>query len=152
ASVIVDDEAFKSENPEAADIYDTPINFNKYQHMRKMTLKTALRLALKAVPTNNATFVVMRDQILITTFLECEPISKLNEKVQGAFDKRPLRLVLRELSESTGATIVVDKRAADKANTEITVHFVNDIDLAGAVRIATEMADLKALVLDGAIF
>src|SRR5206468_6561382 len=42
AAVVVDDEGFRSDNPEAADIHDTPVNFKKYQHVRRMTLKTAL--------------------------------------------------------------------------------------------------------------
>src|SRR5207248_2422138 len=65
--IIIDDEAFKAENPEAAEIYDTPLNFKKYQYIKKMTLSTALRLALKAIPTNNATYWIRRDFVEITT-------------------------------------------------------------------------------------
>jgi hypothetical protein len=34
----------------------------------------------------------------------------------------------------------------------VSATFLNDIDLAGALRVLTEMADLKVIVLDGAIF
>src|SRR5207248_6470561 len=71
---------------------------------------------------------------------------------QGVFDKRPFHAALGALSEKTGTTILIDKRVGDKANAEVTAHLLNEIDLAGALRALTEMADLKVLVLDGAVF
>src|SRR6266478_6038028 len=101
-ATIIDDRAFKAENPDSDEIYDVPLNFKKYQYVQHMTLDMALRLALRAVPSNNATFVVMSDHVLITTLEACSPKAKLSEKVHGIFDKRPLHAALRELSEKTG--------------------------------------------------
>jgi RNA polymerase sigma factor (sigma-70 family) len=146
----VDAEAFRAENPKAADVYDSRVQFPELPN--RMTIADALRFVLSKVNTKNATFVVKPDHILITTYEMTSPTQKLNEKVRGIFEKRPLGSVLRELSEVLGTSIVVDNRAGDKVNTEVSAAFFNDIDLAGALRALTEMADLKVLVLDGTIY
>jgi len=148
--ILVDEEVFKAENPDAPDIYETKIQFPPYP--RVMTRAGALAFLLSKVDTKNATYVVLPDHILITTYDNTSPEAKLSAKVRGEFEKRPLHSVLRELSDTAGATIIIDNRAADKAKTEVSATFHNDIDLAGALRVLTEMADLKVLVLDGAIF
>jgi hypothetical protein len=148
---VVDTEAFKQETPDLGDLLDTRIRF--VAAPRQMTVAAALRVALDRVPTNNATFVIMPDHILITTNLIASPGNKLTEKVTAVFDKRPLHAALRELSENSGTSIVIDtKRVGEKANIEVTATFLNDADLGGVLRVLTEMADLKVLVLDGTIF
>ena len=94
----------------------------------------------------------MPDYILITTYAATSPERKLQEKVRGVFEKQPLQVALRELSEMAGTSIIVDNRATEKAKSVVSATFLNDIDLAGALRVLTEMADLKVIVLDGAIF
>jgi hypothetical protein len=148
--ILIDTEAFKADYPDAPDIYETKVQFPPLP--RQMTVASAIRFALNMVATKEATYVVLPDHILITTYRMTSPEQKLNEKIRGVFENRPLGAVLRELSESAGATIVVDNRASDKAKTEVSAAFVNDIDLAGALRVLTEMADLKVLVLDGTIY
>ncbi len=63
--ILVDTEAFKEENPDAPSIYDTPIQFQPYP--KKMMLATALRLALAKVNPPNATYLIRRNYIEITT-------------------------------------------------------------------------------------
>jgi hypothetical protein len=149
--MLIDVEAFREAYPELDEgvLYDSPVKFPPVPP--EMTIDTALRLALSKVPTKNATYVVLPDRILITTFERTTAEAKLHEKVRGAFEKRPLNLVLNELSHKLGTTIVIDNRCGDKAESKITATFINDIPLAGALRILTEMADLKVVVLDGAI-
>jgi RNA polymerase sigma factor (sigma-70 family) len=148
--ILVDNEPFKAENPDAPDFYETKVQFPPFPH--EMTIAEALKFILGRVDTKNATFALLPDRILITTYRMTSPAQKLNEKVRGVFEKRPLSAVLRDLSEAVGTSIVVDNRAADKAKTEVSATFLNDIDLAGALRVLTEMADLKVLVLDGTIY
>jgi hypothetical protein len=148
--IFVDTESFKAENPDAPAVEDTQIAFPPGP--QEMTVAEGLAFALLKVETKNATFVVMPKQILITTYERISPESKLQEKVRGVYQKRPLESILAELSETLGTTIIIDKRAAEKAKTEVAATFVNDIDLAGALRVLTEMADLKVVVLEGAIF
>jgi hypothetical protein len=120
--------------------------------LRKIKVATALDWILDAVITKNATYVVMPDHVLITTFAAVSPERKLQAKVRGIFDKRPLSSVIQELSESIGVTVVIDSRAAENARRPVSVSFLNDVDLAGALRVLTEMADLKVMTLDGVIF
>ena len=147
--ILVDVEAFKVENPDMPDPYETIIEFPPVPE--EISIGDFLRHVVSKVPTKNATFVVLHDHILITTHERTTVAAKLNERVRGIFENRPLSSVLREISEKVGTTIVIDNRAADKAKTEVSVTFLNDTPLAGALRVLTEMADLKVLVLDGAI-
>jgi len=149
--IVLDVDAFKTENPEIDEslLYDVPVKFQPFPP--EMTIDMALRTAIAKIPTKNATYVVLPDHILITTVERTSAEVKLNEKVRGTFDKRTLNSVVAELSHKVGATIIIDNRCGDKAETKITATFMNDVPLAGALRILTEMADLKVVVLDGAI-
>jgi RNA polymerase sigma factor (sigma-70 family) len=148
--ILVDVEAFKAEAPRSPDFYDTKLLFPPFPDA--MTIGDALRFILSRVESKNATFIVLPNLIWITTYEKASPRQKLSEKVWGVFDKRPLESVLRELSEATGTSIVIDNRASDKAKIEVSATFANGIDLAGALRALSEMADLKVLVLDGTVF
>ena len=152
--ILVDYESFRAETPDAyptADaFYETKVKFPPYPS--RMTVANALRITLGHLPSKNGTYIVMPDHILITTYQCTGPEKKLQEKVRGVFEERPLHLALRELSESVGTSIIIDNRAKEKAKTTVSATFLNDIDLAGALRVLTEMADLKVIVLDGAIF
>ncbi len=152
--LVVDAWAFVSETP---DLY---VNADFLQEVKlkfppvpsRMTLAGALRFILANLPSKNATYVVMPDHVLVTTVSATSPERKLQEKVRGVFEKQPLQVALRELSEMAGTTIIVDNRGTEKAKTMVSASFVNDIDLASALRVLTEMAELKVMVLDGVIF
>src|SRR5207253_8909002 len=62
---VVDREAFREENPDAPEVWETEVKFPPYPG--RMRLGDALRFALSRVPTNNATFLVRRGAIEITT-------------------------------------------------------------------------------------
>src|SRR5262249_3304583 len=49
--ILVDDQAFKEENPDAPDIYDTQVKFPPFP--RRMSVAPELRLTLRKLPTNN---------------------------------------------------------------------------------------------------
>jgi hypothetical protein len=66
--------------------------------------------------------------------------------------KRPLEDVLDDLADLSGATILIDARAGDKARTPVTAHFHNTIGLQDAVRLLAEMADTQADVREGVLF
>jgi hypothetical protein len=149
-SIFVDADAFKQENPDAPDIFETRVQFP--QAPKKMTVAMALGIILNKVPTNNATFVVLPDRIEITTYAQASVEQRLQQRVLASFENRKLSEVFRELSERTGTTIVIDNRAADKEDRAVSATFLNDVNLAGALRVLSEMAELKVVVLDGAIY
>ena len=152
--LLIDTGEFKRENPDiyttTDDWYDTLVIFPPVPS--RMTVAAALRFILNNVPSRNATYAVMSDYVLVTTYSATSPERKLQQKVRGTFEKQPLHATLRELSEMAGTTIVVDNRAAEKAKTVVSASFLNEIDLASALRVLTEMAELKVIVLDGAIY
>jgi hypothetical protein len=67
--ILVDFEAFKDANPdvykEPGDLYDIKVAIP--QIPKKLALGTILRIALGKIPTNNATFLIRRNYIEITT-------------------------------------------------------------------------------------
>lgn len=93
--ILVDTEAFKAENPDAPDIYDTDVKFPPIK--AKMALGAILRLALAQIPTQNATYVIRRSHIEITTnnriledkVLRIYPVGELVVPItqQGAFNQ-----------------------------------------------------------------
>jgi hypothetical protein len=139
--VLVDAEAFKEENPDAPDIYDTQVKFPPFP--QRMSVVNALRLALSKVPTNNAVHLIRRGVIEITTKLKASPAHLLEVMVEAQFNKRPLDEALDELSEQTGATIILDPRVGDKARAPVSAIFRNSATLEAAVGLLAEMADLQ---------
>jgi RNA polymerase sigma factor (sigma-70 family) len=148
--ILIDAEKFKAENEDAPNIYDTQIAFPPFP--RQMTVASALRFMLDKVPTKNATYVVLPNHVLVTTYFSSSAERKLTDRVRGDFARRPLSAVLQQLADEMGVTIVVDGRAGDRAQTEISAVFGNDTDFAGALRVLAELADLKVLLLDGTFY
>jgi hypothetical protein len=148
--VIVDAEAFKAENPEAPDIFDTQVALPPGP--KKLTVAMALRQMLNKVPTGNATYLVFRDHLLVTTLARSGIESLLLQKVAGVYENRPLGQLLRDLGEKTAVTIVVDKRVGDRENSPVSATFQRDITLAGALRAVAEQADLKVVLIDGVVY
>ncbi len=72
--------------------------------------------------------------------------------IQAYFRDRPLVEVLDHLSEETGISIIVDARVRQKAQLAITARFNRDVNLRDALRILTDMADLKVVILETGIY
>jgi hypothetical protein len=148
--VLVDADAFKEAAPEAPDVYETQVRFPPVP--KQMTVAQFLRFVLNRVPTGNATFILYGDRIEITTFEHANVEVRLQTPVLASFENRKLSDALRELSEMTGTTIIIDKRVGDKEDRLVSASFLNEVSLGGALRVLTEMADLKVVVLEGTIF
>lgn len=119
---------------------------------KRLQVSTALRLALSQVPTKNATFLIREGNLEITTHKAANPEALLGYPITGRFDKQPLDEVIDELSDQSGATILIDPRLGEKAQTPVSAVFKNTITLEGAVRLLAEMADLHAEVQDNVLF
>ena len=57
--------AFKEEKADAPDVGETMVKFKPYPNV--MSVATALRYALSKIPTNNATYLIRRNYVEITT-------------------------------------------------------------------------------------
>jgi hypothetical protein len=108
-----------------------------------------LRLILDQVPTGDAAFLVRPNVIEITVNDVTKPEFQF---VDGTFVDVPLEEVLAELSDRTGITILIDARAKEKAKTPITARFQHETNLATAVRLLADMADLKLVVVDRILY
>jgi hypothetical protein len=148
--IFVDALAFKQENPDAQGIYDTAVRFDPIP--KKQKLGMILRQALGRVQTNNATFLLRGGLIEITTFERAKPESLLGFPITARFNKHPLDEAIDELSDLSGATIIIDSRVGDKAKAPVSASFKNTITLESAVRLLAEMADLQAEMRDNILF
>jgi hypothetical protein len=147
----IDVSAFKAENPEVntEQLLGEEIEFPVF---RRMAIGTVLRIALSRIPTNNATYLVRPGGLEITTLKAASPESRLREPVAASFDQRPLDEALAELSDLSGASIVLDARAAEKGKTPVTATFLHDTSLAGVLRLLADMADLRVVMLEGTVY
>ncbi|HKI30783.1 MAG TPA: hypothetical protein VKA46_02745 [Gemmataceae bacterium] len=122
------------------------------------SLDRVLRKVLGRLPVESgAVYMVRADHVEITTRAAQKdevwgnypgPYLPL---VHADFEGRTLAEALRELSEQSGTSIVVDARAADKAKSAVSASFTN-LPLDTAVRILTDMAGLKSALNDNVIY
>jgi hypothetical protein len=148
--LFVDEKAFWSENPDAEDLYESPMKFPRLP--RRMAFKEALHLALAQLPSESVTFLVRKGVIEITTADRASPEALLKTKVRVIFDKRPLADALEELSDLTGFPILLDPRLGEKGRTPVSARFGNGVSLDTAVRLLSEMAGVRARFEDDMVF
>jgi hypothetical protein len=149
---LVDINAFKAESEEVtsegllgeeADLSGLPM---------PLTLAAALRDALRQLPTRNATYLVRRSCVEVTTLDRASVRGLLERKVLCVFDKCPLEEALHELSDLTGASIVVDPRIRAKSRAPVTATFLNDASLGGALRLLANMAGLQVVIVENVVY
>jgi hypothetical protein len=123
------------------------------------SMETVLQRILVRLPARSgATFLIRRDQIEITT-REALRLEIWGEDYTGprlplvrtSLNKRPLDEALNQLADQSQFTIVLDRRAGEKAATAVTARFRN-VPLDTAVRLLAEMADLRSVHLDNVLF
>lgn len=149
--ILIDQKAFKDGNAEAGDLYETAIKFPPYPP--KMTVATALQLALTQVPVSEASYVIRRGTVVITTVMQSRLENTLKQKVTADFDRRPLEDAIHELAEQTGVSIQLDSRALkDKQNTQVTALFRNDTSLRDALVMLADMIGLQVVELSTGVY
>jgi hypothetical protein len=146
--ILVDKDSFRKSDRDF-DIYDVQVRF--LSHPKRMRVVEALRIALSQ-SEQPASFLIRRGTVVITPKKEASAKELLNQTVVANFYGRPLNEALDELSALTGASIVLDGRLGDKAKKPITATLKNDVSLGAALRMLTDMADLKVVVLDSGIY
>lgn len=149
--ILVNQQAFKDANPEAGDIYESPVKFPPYP--KRMTVALALRLALSQVQSGEATFLIKRGAVELLPASERATLDMLlNQRVLGNFEGKFLSTAMEELAEFSGVSIQVDRRLLDKANVQVTGIFRNDVSLRDVLIVLTESAGVKMVKLPTAIF
>ncbi len=149
--ILVDQKGFKDVDPEAPDIYESQVKFPPYP--KTMTVATALNHALSQVPTGEATYVIRRGMIVITSAKQNRIENSLKQTVLGDFVRKPLDEVIQELAEQTGVSIQLDSRAVkDKQNIQVTALFRNDTSLRDALVMLADMAGLQVVELSTGVY
>jgi hypothetical protein len=168
-TILIDTEAFKAAGIQ--EIENQPVKLRK---MKGVQLSTIIRLLASQA---QATFVVRPDYVEITTPQKAateiwgnvpapgeglapleapskQPVGRPRPRmqlVQAAYDRRPLDEALKELSDTTGISIVLDgRRAGDKAKATVTATLSN-VPLDTAVRLLANQAELKLIQLDNVL-
>jgi hypothetical protein len=151
--ILVDANAFREENPDtnAMQILNEEVEIPAFP--KRMPVAILLRVALGRLSTGNATYLVLPGTLVITTLREASPARMLSRKVTTSFVARPLKDALDELSDLTGASVIIDGRVDEKVKaTPITATFRHDTSLGSALRMLADMAGLKLVVLEDGLY
>jgi hypothetical protein len=163
-TILVDSEAFKADLNNA-DVESAPIRLAK---IKKLRLETVLTMLAGQV---GGTFLVRSNYVEITSriratyevwgmmSIEREAPADISYRrrpqlpiVHAAFDNRPLTEVLRDLSDASGISVVVDLgRAGANSQTSVTATLKN-VPLDTAVRLLANQAELRTVLVDNVIY
>jgi hypothetical protein len=149
--ILVNLEAFKPEPADSGEqIYDTQVKFPSFP--RRMSVATAIKVALSQVVATKATFLVRDQYVEITSVNEASLHRLLQQKVFAAFERRPFAEAVEELSAPSGVTVMLDPRLADKLKTPVTATLNHDISLEGALRLITDTVGAKVYVSEDGVY
>jgi hypothetical protein len=150
--VYVDANAFKAEDEQVTldQLWATEVEIPAVP--KRVSVAALLDLSLGSLPGRNGTYLVRPGLLEITTRKQASPPALLRRKVAAAFAARPLKDAIQDLSDLTGASVTVDARAADKLKQPVTATFRHDTSLGAALRMLTDMNDLKLVVLEDGLY
>ncbi len=149
--IFVDMQAFNPDNdPKGLDPYEEEVVLPPVPS--RMPLNIALRLLLSQVGKGDATYQIRQGHLEITTLKNATAANALpNSLVTCSFDLRPLHEVLETLTAETGLDINLDPNVGKKSAALVKATFRNTT-LEEALVTATEMAELKYVVLDRTVY
>jgi hypothetical protein len=141
------------------DVLKTPITESSHiPAMKDVTLATILRKVFERVPVaSGATWMVRDDLIEITTrtFQAAEVWGTYNGPhlplVSATLEKVPLEDAVQNLATLAQFNVLLDNRAGEKAKTPVSARLRNT-PLDTAVRLLSDMADLRSVHLDNVLF
>jgi hypothetical protein len=147
--IVVDVASFRRENPESS-VYDVQVNFQPYP--KHFALAQVLQMMVAKAVQPEATFLIRNGAVVITTKKERRQETLLKREVIAEFLNTPFTEAMEELSAVTGASIVVDLRLGDKLKSPVTASLRNDVTLEAALRMLSDMVDLKPVFLPGGVY
>jgi hypothetical protein len=144
-TIHMDIDAFKSDlqimEPE-----NQPVGLAKMDNVR---LENWLRMILHQ---GQADFFVQGDGIIRVVPRNTLVDHILGQKVTANFEKKPVSEALKQVSEQTGLSIVLDeRRAGDKAKTVVSADLQN-VSLDAALLLLSDLAELKTVTVDRAVY
>jgi hypothetical protein len=118
---------------------------------RRMRMGDLLQ-ALVGQFEEESTILIRKGRVEITTRKAASRDNLLKQTFMASFDQQSLEVVLDDLADITGVSVIVDGRTKDKIRTPVTARFRNDVPLRDALRMVTESAELKLVILPGGLF
>jgi hypothetical protein len=108
--------------------------------------------AIVAQFEEESTILIRKSRVEITTKKAASRDNLLKQTFVASFDQQPLEVVLDDLADISGVSVIVDGRTKEKIRTAVTARFRNDVPLRDALRMVTESAELKLVILPGGLF
>jgi hypothetical protein len=149
--ILVDREAFALElGADAPDPYEEEVSLPPVPS--RMPIGMALRIVLAQVGKGQATYVIRKSYVEITTRQATTAAYTLRATITFAtFDQKPLPEILGNFADDNGIAINLDPNVGKKGLTPISATFRN-CSLEEALVTVTEMAELKFVVYEHSIF
>jgi hypothetical protein len=150
-AILVDPTSFKIDDEAAPSPYDSQVQLPTVP--KTVTVAEALRIAIGQIQTNNGAILLRNGKIEIVTRSATTPEVLLKEKLPPhLFDKIPFANVMRQMSEMTGVTILLDPRLQEKAQIAVTADFRSDVPVEAALRMLTDMVELGIVIMEGGVY
>jgi hypothetical protein len=115
--------------------------------MKELPLRSALREVLDPY---GLTYVVIGDTVVVTTD-DMAMMRQLRQRVNVDMDKIELASALRQVGREASVNIILDSRAEKDAGSKVTLQ-LEDVPLETAVRLLSEMANLKPVRVGNVLF
>jgi hypothetical protein len=147
-TINLDAEPFVQMRPDAPDPFEEEVAIRGTR--KRLTVMEMLGQAVKQI--GGATYVVRAGRVDIIPVAHMSKEYSFNQTFRADFKDQRLDLALEELSDLTGVSLVIDGRAKVKAQTLVTARFNDDVALQDAVRMLTEMGDLKIVYMVTGMF
>jgi hypothetical protein len=145
--VVIDQASFnKATAGDTFDLLEVDVTFPPF--LPTATVQECLEIALRQVPTDNATFLIRNGRIDILTSDESNINVLLDKGIAIQFREFPLKLAIEELAEHTGLTVMIDPRCGAELNKSVNVRAQNDISPRGILTSWADMFELKLVVDD----
>ena len=144
-TINVDMDAFIQDAPDAPNPFEMEVVINS--NRQRATAFDLLNQAVKQIAKSPAALVIRAGRVDIVPASFTSKDHMYNQTVRAEFKEQRLDAALDELTDLTGVSLVLDPRARQKAQLTVTARFNGDVALQDAVRMLTEMADLKVVYL-----
>lgn len=143
-------DAFKEELAEAPDLHS--IQVTCLEQPARPTVRQLLHFYMAQFPERSASFVVGPGFVEITTKDRAMPFIRLSTPVTLQVRSRPLFLVLDDLFEQTGVSIVVDSRFAQRTRMPVSAMFADPVSLRDALYLLLNMTDLHMVTVGNSVY
>jgi hypothetical protein len=148
--IFVDVKAFQEESSQA--LFRGEIPPPKLLGLpRRMRVGDLLQLIVAQLE-EESTLLIRKNRVEITTKKAASRDNLLKQTFVASFDQHPLEFILEDLADITGVSVIIDGRSKEKIRTPVTARFRNDVPLRDALRMVTESAELKLVILPGGLF